>query len=230
MSSDLGETPVHSSVQVQAREDIYRNNEWWKSAVRYRFEDSDATEVAVYLWHDDGDGWTRKNKYVVKTAEAWAEDRERIERFLSGEFPEPDETFPTSDYYTLTGGETVFHNEEWWKAIVNVGMKGDYEADEVMIYLWQKREGDWRRRQKSTIKSENAWAELSTAVDAVLEGTSSTHNARTEGHSAGPETNAQGTTGGREKSSTEVSKGSAADGEMTPLEREIDAHLSATLE
>jgi hypothetical protein len=77
---------------------------------------------------------------------------------------------------------------------------------------------------------DDPWSELSTAVDAVFEGTTSTHNARSGGDSAGPETNAHGSTGGTETSSTEVSKGSAAVGGMTPLEREIDAHLRATLE
>jgi hypothetical protein len=204
MASHLGDAPVHSSLEVQAREDVFRNDEWWKSAVRYQFEGSDATEVAVYLWHRDDDGWTRKQKYAVKTQRAWAEDEERIDRFLSGEFPPADETYPTSDYYTVTGGETVFRSDEWWKAIVNVGVKGDYETDEVMIYLWQKNEADWRRRQKSVIKSDDDWIELSSAVESVLQ-------------EAAP-------------ASEDEPDRPDVDGNLDEMQQKIDAHLSAVLE
>jgi hypothetical protein len=222
MTSNFRDTPVHNSLQVQAREDIYRTDEWWKSAVRYRFEDSDATEVAVYLWHNNGDGWTRKQKYVVKTAQAWAEDGERIKQFLSGQFSPTDETFPTSDYYTVTGGETVFHSDEWWKAIVNIGMKGDYETNEVMIYVWQQREGDWRRQQKSAIKNEDAWADLSRAVESVLEEPTTADKEPTE-------VQPRDTARTPDPASGESTEQPIADGEVTDLQEEIEAHLSATL-
>ena len=225
MASHSGDTPVHSSLEVQAREDIYQTDDWWKSAVRYRYEGSDATEVAVYLWHDDGDGWTRKHKYVVKTPKAWAEDSERIEQFLSGQFPPADEPFPTSDYYTLNGGETVFQSDDWWKAIVNVGMKGDYETDEVMIYLWQRSEGDWRRRQKSVIKSDEDWTDLSRAVESVMEQTNTPAGEQDQSDTLESVVDLE-----PDAPKPENSGGRAADHELSEVQREVEAHLSAMLE
>ncbi|PSP32697.1 hypothetical protein BRC64_05725 [Halobacteriales archaeon QH_10_67_22] len=151
------DVPVHDSLHVTTATDIYRTDEWWKAVVTYGFEDSEADETAMYLWHED-DGWNRKNKYVVKTPEAWEIDRTLIDKFLRSD-PPPDTTteFPASDYYTVATGETVFQNDGWWKGILNVVEKGSYETNEVMVYVWQQVDDDWRRRQKYTIKSIDEW-------------------------------------------------------------------------
>lgn len=173
MTSSTDRPPVHESLNVVDSESVYRNEEWWKSVVKYQFEESsDNSEVAVYLWHHD-DGWTRKNKYVVKTPEAWATDRETITRLLSDDTAVPDESltadYPVNEYYGITAGETVFQSDGWWKAILNVGKKGDYETNEVMVYLWQKRDGDWRRRQKYTIKSIDDLEEEGNLIESMFE-------------------------------------------------------------
>ncbi|WP_254524002.1 hypothetical protein [Natrinema caseinilyticum] len=122
----------------------------------------------MYLWHRDDD-WTRKNKYVVKTSEAWKTDREIIDQYIRSDPPsEVTTAFPVSDYYTVGVGETVFQNDGWWKAIVNVIEKGSYETNEVMVYLWQNQEGRWRRRQKYTIKSVSDWEEECEVIDEHL--------------------------------------------------------------
>lgn len=161
--------PVHDSLEVVNHEDIYRTEEWWKSVVKYLYEGAETPELAVYLWHRDDD-WTRKNKYVIKTAEAWEADRSAIESLLAGELDESEtESFPVSDYYTVGSGTTVFQSDGWWKAIVKVVEKGSYETEEVMVYLWQERDGDWRRRQKYTIKSKEEWQTESEAISSLLE-------------------------------------------------------------
>lgn len=206
--------PLHDSLHVVDSEDIYRNDEWWKSVVRYRFdESSEHDEVAVYLWHRD-DGWTRKNKYVIKTRDAWETDTTIVNQLFSDpSLSSPDEDLPVSDYYEVGGAETVFRSDGWWKAIVKITQKGSYETEEVMIYLWQEIEGDWRRRQKYTIKSEERWRDEADVVESVL-----------------------GT--GKDRSSTSVadrSTSSATSGEagatsqpdeFAQLNRELDKHLS----
>lgn len=146
------EVPVHQSLNVVNVSEIYRTKEWWKAAVRYQFDDGgEYNETSVYLWHDD-DGWTRKNKYVIKTEEAWKTDKTIIDQLLTGEITStPDESLPVSDYYEVGAGKTVFQSDGWWKGIAKIVQKGSYETEEVMVYLWQQTEGDWRRRQKYTI-------------------------------------------------------------------------------
>lgn len=169
MTSNSDEVPVHQSLKIIDREDIYKKSEWWKSVVRYKYDSSKNSEIAVYLWHNDGNEWNRKNKYVIKSMSAWNDDSKVIERLFDAESTERSvEDFPVSDYYTLATGETIFQTDNWWKAILNIDMKGEYETDEVMVYLWQQRNGEWKRRQKSTIKSVNDWETLKQMVENLL--------------------------------------------------------------
>jgi hypothetical protein len=164
-----GKFPIHSSLILIGGESIYRTDKWWKAVVEYQFEEgAEHAEVAVYLWHREDDNWTRKNKYVVKTAEAWADDLPVIERYLDSDPVDEEVTeFPVSDYYRISEGETIFKNEKWWKAIVHIAEKGSYETSEVGIYLWRKVDSEWRRRQKYAIKDLDDWGterELITAA------------------------------------------------------------------
>jgi hypothetical protein len=161
--------PVHPDVTVHSGETIYRTDDWWKAAVTHSYGDSDP-ELAIYLWHRDDD-WSRKNKYHVKTAEAWHEDKDRIEQYLeeNGQPVDDQSSFPVSDYYNLSEAETVFQTDDWWKAIVSIDQKGSYDTHEVIIYLWQQVDGDWRRRQKYAIKNLDDWSDDRDTVDALLD-------------------------------------------------------------
>jgi hypothetical protein len=161
--------PVHPDVTVHSGETIYRTDDWWKAAVTHSYGDSDP-ELAIYLWHRDDD-WSRKNKYHVKTAEAWHEDKDRIEQYLeeNGQPVDDQSAFPVSDYYNLSEAETVFQTDDWWKAIVSIDQKGSYDTHEVIIYLWQQVDGDWRRRQKYAIKNLDDWSDDRDTVDALLD-------------------------------------------------------------
>jgi len=161
--------PVHPDVTVHFGKTIYRTDDWWKAAVTHSYGDSDP-ELAIYLWHRDDD-WSRKNKYHVKTAEAWHEDKDRIEQYLeeNGQTVNDQSAFPVSDYYNLSQGETVFETDDWWKAIVSIDQKGSYDTHEVIIYLWQQVDGDWRRRQKYAIKNLDDWSDDRNAVGALLD-------------------------------------------------------------
>jgi len=205
------ELPVHDSLYVTGSEDIYRNGEWWKSVVRYQFDpDDDHSEVAVYLWHND-DGWTRKNKYVVKTTDAWVTDKAIIDQLFSTTAEsQSNGEFPTSDYYSLAAGKTVFRSDGWWKAIVKIAQKGSYETEEVMVYLWQQVDGDWRRRQKYTIKSEGSWQDESEIIESVL---------GLDAQQSEPQSATTGTATVTGDSESQIE-------EIEQLSRALDAHLS----
>lgn len=220
--------PVHDSLTVLDSKDIYHNSEWWKAVVKYQFENSDSTEVAVYLWNLDEDDWARKNKYVIKTGEAWETDK-TVVNHLWTESPDPvaDSEFPVSDYYSLAAGKTIFQSEGWWKAIVKLDQKGSYETEEVVIYLWQKQDDDWRRRQKYTIKDPESWEEETELIESVLGEIAATTGESTTTATGGISTTNTTSTG---KSSKEISgtvdkSGKKVD-EFEKLNRELDDHLS----
>ncbi|MFB6197806.1 MAG: hypothetical protein ABEI52_05980 [Halobacteriaceae archaeon] len=225
MSPSEQRPPVHESLTVLESEDIYHNDEWWKAVVRYQFKNSNSDEVAVFLWNHDGDGWARKNKYVVKTGEAWETDK-TVVNHLWTESPDPvsDSEFPVSDYYSLAAGETIFQSDGWWKAIVKLDQKGSYETEEVIIYLWQKQDGDWRRRQKYTIKDPESWQEEAEIIESVL-----TETATTIDQSKASPTSEKSTTNGASTTSTSTKgeiSGETDIAEFEELSRELDDHLS----
>lgn len=157
--------PVHNRISVTEGETIYKTDEWWKAAVRHSIEGRDKG-VAIYLWNRQNGSWTRKNKYRVSTIEAWESDKSLISEHLDGNPIEVDkQSFPVSDYYSVAHGETVFKTDSWWKAVLTVSQKGDYETHEVFVYVWQLVDEDWRRRQKFAIKDKEAWDETKAAVN-----------------------------------------------------------------
>ena len=106
---------------------------------------------------------------MIKTTDAWETDKAIVDRLFSDPSSvTPGGALPVSDYYEVAAGETVFRSDDWWKAIVRISKKGSYETEEVMIYLWQETDGDWRRRQKYTIKSEERWQQEAEVVESIL--------------------------------------------------------------
>jgi hypothetical protein len=171
MASDVDgseEYPVSEALRLVDGETIYRTDEWWKAFVSYQYEDSpdgDSVDRAVYLWHNDDGEWKRKQKYLVRSRDTWITDREYIEEFLSADSGDPanydfdESSLPVSDYLTVGDAATVFKTEDWWKAVVRIDGKGDWTTREVVVYVWQENEGEWRRRQKYAIKSQSDWEE-----------------------------------------------------------------------
>jgi hypothetical protein len=112
-----------------------------------------------------------------------------------------------SDYYEVGAGETVFQSGGWWKAILKIIQKGSYETEEIMMYLWQETDDEWRRRQKYTIKDEESWRDEIAAVESVI------------GSDSGSDRSDQSDSD--RKSSSDVSVE-----EFEQLNREIESHLS----
>lgn len=169
--SKVSRYPVHELLNVLDAVDVYRTDEWWKAALKYSIDDSEPA-VAIYLWWKNHDGdWVRKQKYNIESADAWLMDRQLVATYLPEDSVKTRRDFevPVSDYYRVAGGETVFKTDEWWKAVVVIDQKGDWDTHEVIIYLWQYEDEKWRRRQKFAIKSASHWADDRLAVEELLD-------------------------------------------------------------
>jgi hypothetical protein len=214
--------PVYDSLTVVESNDIYRTDEWWKSVVRYYYRDNAGQDqLAVYLWHEN-DGWTRKNKYVIKTPEAWETDKAAVKRMFDRSAPgDVGSEYPVSDYYTVGAGETVLKEDDWWKAVLNVVEKGSYETDEIMIYVWERAEDTWKRRQKHTIKDRDSWADERETIESVLYGekAASTVDAERTVESADTESTVDQSTGAEDSVTNTLNQ----------LGEELGQHLSDEL-
>ncbi len=75
---------------------------------------------------------------------------------------EKSEKLPISDFYKIVDSVTIFKNSKWWEAIVI------YESSErrsMGLYLWQKRNDAWKRKNKFGIRNIDEWNKLKNAVD-----------------------------------------------------------------
>jgi hypothetical protein len=121
-----------------------------------------------------------------------------------------------SDYYELDGGETVFESDDWWKAILRISEKGSYETQEVMVYLWQEKDGQWRRRQKFTLKNQDKWNEQKEIVESLVDGKASSKTS-------------SGTKSTEQTTATSKTRQNTTSSELEKLEQEMENHLSETL-
>jgi hypothetical protein len=169
----MTEYPVHKKLTVHSGKDIYKKGDWWKAALKCSYG-SREPGVSVYLWNRGDGDWKRKNKYRVPDVNSWRIDKSIIEEFLEeqpSEASDIDNKLPVSDYYNVSRSKTIFRQDGWWKAIVSINQKGDYNlnSEEVMIYLWQDNGEEWKRRQKYAIKNLDDWQNEKHIVEDLFE-------------------------------------------------------------
>lgn len=70
--------------------------------------------------------------------------------------------FPIHEDLDVQDGETIFKSDDWWKAVM---LYEGYRGPEIGIYLWQQKDGDWRRSQKYVIRSQDDWQQDKEAVE-----------------------------------------------------------------
>ena len=103
------------------------------------------------------------------TVNAVTEDGTKISLLINGAFPtteetseKPQEKLPISDFYKVIDYVTVFKSDLWWEAIVVFETYGKHQMG---MYLWQKRNGIWKRKNKFGIRNLDEWEKLKAAVE-----------------------------------------------------------------
>lgn len=76
------------------------------------------------------------------------------------------EPFPVDETIKVMEGTTIYKTIKWWSAVLLVNTFGH---DKVLIYLWQYRDGKWKRKQKLTVNFERNWIDTKNAVDKYLD-------------------------------------------------------------
>jgi aminopeptidase len=72
------------------------------------------------------------------------------------------EKLPISEVYKLVEYVTIFKTEYWWEAVVIFEM---YGKRQLGLYLWQKRNGIWKRKNKFGLRNLDEWNKIKSAVD-----------------------------------------------------------------
>lgn len=61
--------------------------------------------------------------------------------------------------------KTIKKGSGWWLAVV---LFEAFEKKSVGLYLWQKKRGEWKRKQKFTIHGKAKWDLISKAVEEFI--------------------------------------------------------------
>lgn len=75
---------------------------------------------------------------------------------------EPTEKLPTSDFYKVIDYVTIFKSAKWWEAIAIVESPGKRS---IGLYLWEKRNDAWKRKNKFSVRNLDEWNKLKNAID-----------------------------------------------------------------
>ncbi len=87
------------------------------------------------------------------------EKKERVRQGM--EDPPISSPLKVVDYRTLSKGFG------WWAAVVLVESWG---RQQLSLYLWQKKDNGWKRKQKFTIHDAEKWEQIVTAVNQLIDG------------------------------------------------------------
>jgi len=72
------------------------------------------------------------------------------------------EQLPLSSFYKVIDHVTIFKSEKWWEAIVIIESFG---RRSIAMYLWQKRNDQWKRKHKFQIRNPQEWEKVKSAID-----------------------------------------------------------------
>jgi hypothetical protein len=72
------------------------------------------------------------------------------------------EQLPLSSFYKVVDYVTIFRSEKWWEAIVVIESFG---RRSIAMYLWQKKNDQWKRKHKFQVRNLQEWEKLKGAID-----------------------------------------------------------------
>ena len=75
------------------------------------------------------------------------------------------EQLPLSSFYKVVDSVNLFRSEKWWEAIVVIESLG---RRSIAMYLWQKKEDQWKRKHKFQIRNLQEWEKLKAAVEKLM--------------------------------------------------------------
>lgn len=76
-----------------------------------------------------------------------------------------EESFPAHEALRVVKGRTIYKTDRWWKAIL---LTEAFGRRQVSVYLWQNRNGVWKRKQKYTVRSASDWLMDKTVIDELV--------------------------------------------------------------
>jgi len=77
----------------------------------------------------------------------------------------PEENVPIGPPLKLIDFKTIKKGRGWWMAVCLVEY---FEKRQIILYLWQKKKGEWKRKQKFGIQTKEKWEGISKAIEGFI--------------------------------------------------------------
>lgn len=75
------------------------------------------------------------------------------------------EKLPLSSFYNVIDYATIFRSDKWWEAVAVVE---SYGRRSIAVYLWVKKNDQWKRKHKFQIRNPQEWEKVKEAVDKLM--------------------------------------------------------------
>ena len=93
-----------------------------------------------------------------------AQQNSTIEQASSGSGSE--ERVPCHSEVKVLEQRNLFKTDKWWKAVVLGEVKG---KKFLAVYMWQKRNGNWKQKHKMKLNRKADWIEMEPVIDELVE-------------------------------------------------------------
>ena len=82
-----------------------------------------------------------------------------------GTAEKPNTELPISEFYKVIDHVTIFKSAKWWEAIVAIE---SYGKRSIAMYMWEFRDGKWKRKRKFSIRGLDEWSKVKNSVEQLL--------------------------------------------------------------
>jgi hypothetical protein len=73
--------------------------------------------------------------------------------------------FPISEALKIIEGRTIYKSGKWWSAVI---LLESFGRKQIATYLWNKRNGKWKRRQKFVVHNQEEWSKVKGTIEELL--------------------------------------------------------------
>ena len=76
-----------------------------------------------------------------------------------------EESLPVSEVLKVIESTEIYKSDKWWSAVVLLEAFG---KKQIAVYVWNKKNGSWKRRQKFVVKNKTDWERTKNIIEGFL--------------------------------------------------------------
>lgn len=73
--------------------------------------------------------------------------------------------YPVHDEVDVKDDVPIYEQDKWWRAVLHIE---DHGGEAVAVYLWKRKDGEWKRIQKYRVRAKEDWERDRVAIESLL--------------------------------------------------------------